>query len=331
MDFLYFLQGIRNPVFDFLFELITKLGEETFFLVIAILFFWCINKREGYYVLLTGLFGTVINQVMKLIFRIPRPWVIDPNFEIVGDAKTAATGYSFPSGHTQNIASTFGAIAAYKKGGVRTAVCVTIIALVALSRMYLGVHTPLDVGVSLVIALILVTALRNFFVSEENFKRAYPFIVIAGSVFSLGFLIYVLCLQGDTTLDSENYLSGLKNACTLFGCTLGLVGVYFADTYFVKFETDAKWYSQIIKAVIGFAIVLLIKEGLRAPLEFVFVNIYVARCVRYFLIVVFAGILWPMTFKYFKKLTIPALDKFGARVKGIFCKSKNAENSEKAN
>ena len=43
MDFLYFLQGIRNPGFDFFFELITKLGEETFFLVIAILFFWCIN------------------------------------------------------------------------------------------------------------------------------------------------------------------------------------------------------------------------------------------------------------------------------------------------
>ena len=39
MQFLYFLEKIRNPVFDFFFSLITHIGEETFFLVIAILFF----------------------------------------------------------------------------------------------------------------------------------------------------------------------------------------------------------------------------------------------------------------------------------------------------
>lgn len=329
MEILYFLQELRNPVFDFFFELITKLGEETFFLVIAILFFWCINKREGYFILLTGLFGTILNQALKLIFRIPRPWKIDTSLESVisEEVRLAAGGYSFPSGHTQNIASTFGAIAAYKKGGVRTAVCVTVILLVAFSRMYLGVHTLLDVGVSLFLAFGLVVGLRPLFASENRFKRSYPFIVIGASLCSLAFLIYVLCLSGDKTLDPDNYLSGLKNACTLLGCTLGLIGVYFADTYFVKFETEAKWYSQIIKAVLGFAIVLLIKEGLRAPLEFVFVNVYVARTVRYLLVVAFAGILWPMTFKFFKGLTIPALDRFGERVKNFFCRKKNAENA----
>ena len=333
MDILYFLQGLRNPVFDFFFELVTKLGEETFFLVIAILFFWCINKREGYFILLTGLFGTILNQALKLIFRIPRPWTIDPNLKdvISEEVREAAGGYSFPSGHTQNIASTFGAIAAHKRGKIRTALCVTVIALVAFSRMYLGVHTLLDVGVSLVLALILVVSLRPLFASEENFKKSYPFIVIGACVFALGFLIYVICLSGDKTLDTLNYLSGLKNACSLFGCTLGLIGVYFADTYLIKFETEAKWYSQIIKATLGFAIVLIIKEGLRAPLEFVFVNIYVARAVRYLIVVAFAGIVWPMTFKFFKKLTIPALDKFGERVAAMFSKKKSTKTDENAN
>ena len=52
MDFLRLLEKIRNPFFDFFFSLITRIGEETVFLVIAILIFWCINKREGYYVLM---------------------------------------------------------------------------------------------------------------------------------------------------------------------------------------------------------------------------------------------------------------------------------------
>ena len=327
MEFLYFLEGLRNPVFDFFFELITKLGEETVFLVVAILFFWCINKREGYFILLSGLFGTLINQTMKLLFRIPRPWVLDPEFTVVGDAKTAATGYSFPSGHTQNITSTLGAIALFKKGRARKIICITVIALVAFSRMYLGVHTPLDVGVSLLIGAALVLALRPLFASEDNFKKAYPFIVIGAFVCSVAYLIFVLCLSGDTTLDAHNYESGLKNACTLFGCTLGLVGVYFADTYYIRFETEAKWYSQIIKVVLGLGGVLLIKSGLSSPLTLLFGNEFLARCVRYFLIVAFAGIVWPLTFKFFKKLEIPALDRFADKVKGLFKKEKIDENA----
>ena len=115
MPFLYFLKSIRNPVLDFIFSTVTHLGEETLFLAIAIFFFWCVNKREGYFILITGLVGTVVNQVAKLFFRIPRPWVLDPEFNIIESARAEATGYSFPSGHTQNVAGTFGSIAAYKK------------------------------------------------------------------------------------------------------------------------------------------------------------------------------------------------------------------------
>ena len=135
MPFLYFLQSIRNPILDWFFALITHLGEETFFLVVAILFFWCINKREGYFILITGLVGTVVNQLAKLFFRIPRPWVLDTKFEIVESARAEATGYSFPSGHTQNIAGTYGAIAAYNPKRWKSILCTTIIILVAFSRM----------------------------------------------------------------------------------------------------------------------------------------------------------------------------------------------------
>ena len=324
MPFLEFLQSIRNPVLDFIFSTITHLGEETIFLVVAILFFWCINKREGYFILITGLVGTVINQVAKLFFRIPRPWVLDPEFDIVESARAEATGYSFPSGHTQNIAGTFGTIAAYNRKRWLSITCTVIIILVAFSRMYLGVHTPLDVVVSLLFALALVLGLRPLFATEDSFKKSMPFVVVVSVILSVGFLVYVLSISGDVTLDADNYRSGLKNACTLVGCTAGLVLVYFIDSKFINFCTDGRWYAQIIKLVIGLGGVLAIKAGLSSPLTSLFGNEYVARAVRYFLIVAFAGAVWPLTFKWFSTLKIGFMEKFSDFVSSkILKKSKN--------
>ena len=313
MDVLYFIAQMRCGVLDFFFETITHLGEETLFLVISILFFWCINKREGYYILLSGLFGTLINQAAKITFRIDRPWVKDPAFQPVGNSKLEATGYSFPSGHTQNVATTWGCIAAYNRKKWLSVACIAIILLVSFSRLYLGVHTLLDVSVSLLIALLLVVCLRPIFATEERFNRAYPIIVVVSVLLSAAYLVYVLCID-PAGVDGENYHSALKNACTLLGCTVGLVFVYFIDTRWTKFETAAPWYAQIIKVIVGFGIVLAIKAGLSAPLTALFGNEYVARTVRYFLIVLFAGALWPITFKYFAKMKINALDNLGNRI-----------------
>jgi undecaprenyl-diphosphatase len=310
MPFLHFLQSIRNPFFDWFFALITHLGEETFFLVIAIFFFWCVNKREGYYILITGLVGTVVNQLAKLFFRIPRPWVLDPDFEIVESARAEATGYSFPSGHTQNIAGTYGSIAAYNPKKWKTVLCTIIIVLVAFSRMYLGVHTPLDVVVSLLFALGLILLLRPVFASDESMNKLMPVVVVASVILSVGFLAYVLSLSGVSFLDPHNYQSGLKNACTLLGCTAGLIPVYILDRKYIKFETNARWYAQIIKLVGGLLGVLAIKSGLSAPLTALFGNEFVARAIRYFLIVVFAGTVWPLTFKLFSNLKIGFMEKF---------------------
>ena len=328
MPFLFALRDAATPFFDTLFSLITHLGEETVFLALAIFVFWCVNKRAGYFVLITGLVGTVLNQFLKIFFRIPRPWVLSSEFSelVVDDAIAEATGYSFPSGHTQNIAGTFGSLALYFKKHKPFLTCsIVIILLVAFSRMYLGVHTPLDVLVSLVIAAVLVFALYPLFASEERFERSFPFIVIASVVLSLCFLIYVISLSNDAALDTANYHSAMKNACTLFGCTLGLIAVFFVDTKITRFDTRAPWYAQLLKLVLGLAIVLGIKSGLSSPLTHLFGNEMVARAVRYFLIVVFAGCVWPLTFKFFSSLKCQPLDSFGEKCARLFARSKNKE------
>lgn len=307
MEFLYLLEKIRNPILDFIFSTITHLGEETIFLVLAILFFWCVDKYRGYYILITGLIGTVVNQALKLICRVPRPWVKDPGFTVVDSAVEEATGYSFPSGHTQNIAGTFGAIGATSKRRWFSIVCIVIIVLVAFSRMYLGVHTPADVCVSLLIAAVMLAILHPVFSSEKNFNKYMPIVSIVSILLSIGLLLYAF-LTPEGEVDAHNLYSARKNASTLFACTLCLLPVYLIDKHYTKFETKAPWYAQIIKVVVGLAIVLGIKSGLSKPLELLFGNEFVARGVRYFLIVAFTGIVWPMTFKFFSKMSIPALD-----------------------
>lgn len=321
MEFLYLLEKIRNPVSDFFFSLVTHLGEETVFLAIAIIFFWCIDKYRGYYVLMTGLLGTVINQWLKIVCRVPRPWVKDPDFTTVKNAQAEAGGYSFPSGHTQNIAGTFGAIGATSKKRWFSIVTLVIIVLVAFSRMYLGVHTPADVCVSLLIAAAMLAILYPVFSSKERFDKYMPYIVAVSVLITAAFVIYVNLLNpadyaADITVNADGEVhdplgSALKNAATMLGCMVGLLVVYPLDRFVIKFETKAPWYAQIIKLVLGLAIVLGIKSGLSKPLVALFGNEYVARGVRYFLIVVFAGTVWPMTFKFFSKMRIPCLDKIG--------------------
>lgn len=340
MKFLNFLEGIRNPVFDFLFSLITHLGEETFFLLIAIFIFWCIDKRGGYYVMMTGLVGTVINQWLKIVCRVPRPWVLEADFKPVGSAIEEAGGYSFPSGHTQNIAGTFGAIGAFfKRNGLRIA-SVVIIVLVSFSRMYLGVHTPKDVGVSLLVAAALVFGLYPIFSSEERFNKFMPYLVGAAVLFTVGYTVYVNLLNPvdyvmDVSVTADGTVhdplaSALKNGATLLGCMLGLLVVYPLDRFVIKFETKANWYAQIIKLALGLGGVMAIKAGLSTPLKLL-VGIFtdspdnIARCIRYFLIVVFAGAVWPLTFKFFSGLKIGFMERFGAWAKSKLPERKRAD------
>ena len=322
---------MRTGIGDFFFATVTHLGEETFFLALAILFYWCISKRQGYYILFTGLIGTVINQFLKILCRIPRPWIIDPDFKPVGAAIEEATGYSFPSGHTQNVAGTYGCIGRYNRHRWLKIACLTVIVLVAFSRMYLGVHTPLDVTVSLGVAAALVFGLYFIFRTEESTDKYMPWLIVVSLVITAAFAVYVALLSASdfpSPSDLANLASARKNAATLVGCFVGLAVAYPIDRYFIKFDTKARWYAQVIKLAIGVGIVFGIKVGLSKPLVSLFGNEYVARSVRYFLIVAFAGGVWPLTFKFFANLRLEKLEKFTAWLGTKFTKAEQEQPAE---
>lgn len=323
MQFLYWLESIRTAFGDWFFSTVTYLGDETAFLLIAILLFWCVNKRSGYFMMISGFFGTIINQVMKLACKIPRPWVADPGFTIVESAREAATGYSFPSGHSQNAVNTFGAIFLTTKRLWLKILCVTAAILVLVSRMYLGVHTPWDVFAGVGCAVFILLILEEFFKNDNLFKKAMPIIVGLLTAGSIAFFIYAVVVTDAS--EDPNVISAAKNARTMLGCSAGLILVYLLDTFVVKFDTKACWYAQIMKIVGGAAVVFAIKELAKIPLTAIMGDN--ERIVRYFLIVAFAGVVWPLTFKFFAKLDIPALNRFGERVTGLFAKKEDSKTA----
>lgn len=302
MELLYWLESLRSPLGDVFFSLITHLGEETLFIVVGLLFFWCIDKLEGYYLLTVGLSGTVINQFLKLWFRIPRPWVKDPNFTIVESAREAATGYSFPSGHTQSSVGIFGAVARWHKHNLLRIVCGVLCVLVPLSRMYLGVHTPYDVGVSVLVALILIFGIYPLIHKSVQKPKVMRLLLGTMTTLALAYLAFVSLYAFPADVDTANLANGTKNAYTMLGCILGLWLTFEIDSRYTNFNTKAVWWAQILKLIPGLLILLCLKAGLKAPLYALLNGSYLADAIRYFLIVAFAGCVWPLTFRFFGKL-----------------------------
>lgn len=302
MELLYTLENIRTPLLDTVMGLVTNLGGEAVFIAAAIIVFWCLSKSCGYYMMTVGFAGTIINQFLKLWFRIPRPWVKDPGFTIVESARAEATGYSFPSGHTQNAFAVFGAPARYFKSAALRIVLVLLIALTAFSRMYVGVHTPLDVGVSLIVGTVLVFVIYPFFRDMDRSPKKVYIIFGIFIVMAAAFVVFVELYDFPADIDTDNYASGLKNAYMILFCAVGLLLTFYVDTKYVRFPTQAVWWAQIIKVVAGLGILLALKAVLKAPLLALFGGHSMAHGVRYFIVILFAGILWPMTFKYFARL-----------------------------
>ena len=301
MEFLKWLQELRTPFMDSVFGAITHLGEETIFIVLGILFFWCISTREGYFLLATGLVGTVLNQFLKLLCRIPRPWVLDETFEIVESARAEATGYSFPSGHTQMAGGLFGGIARWHTGWVRV-VGIVLALLVAFSRLYLGVHTPLDVGVGLLMAAVLVFALYPLMHKVTAHDRLMRILLWVMVLIAAANLAFVTLYAFPADVDAENLAHGLKQAYTTLGCLTGLLVAFEVERRFIRFETKSVWWVQILKAVLGLALLMAIKEGLKIPLRAILGTHNLGDGIRYFCMTVFAGCVWPLSFRSLNKL-----------------------------
>lgn len=307
MNFLRLLETFRTPFLDAFFLALTKLGEETVFLIVALVLIWCIDKKYGFYILYCGLIGQALNQFMKISFRVERPWIANPDFNPVASAIKEAKGFSFPSGHTQIATTTYGGLALlYRKKKWLMTFFVCLVALVAFSRMYLGVHYPSDVLVSLVINTVLISVVF-YFVNRITIDRLSRFMRI--SAFLLILVLFVFsCVMSIGKTDNEFYADTVDFAAKTFGAVAAFCISWYIDDRYINYSTAAVWHFQIVKVLVGAAIIILIKEGAKPFFVSIGLPVFLSHILRYFLIVFFAGTVWPYLFeKILKKY--PSLSK----------------------
>lgn len=297
MGFLYLLERIRTPWLTKLMLVVTELGGETVFLVLALAMFWALDKKKGYLLMTVGFAGTLCNQFLKMHFRVPRPWVLDPGFHAVEQALPDAAGFSFPSGHSQSAVGSFGSLALTARKRTFRWIFIALAMLVPFSRMYLGVHTPKDVLTGAAISLALIFLLKPLVYREKGMGW-----VLGGmAVLAAAYLAFTRWYPFPADMDLYNLEHGRESACTLLGSALAVTVVYPLERRWVNFTTEGVWWAQILKILGGLALVLAVKAGLKAPLE-ALLPALAARSLRYFLVVITAGLVWPLTFRWFAKL-----------------------------
>lgn len=289
MNLLYWFSSIRNPFLDAFFSAITYLGHEIIPITIICVLYWCIDKKSAYKIGFSFFASGLTLQALKITFRIERPWIIDPNFKAVESAIPAATGYSFPSGHTQAATSLFSCLAIKAKNILFKILFVTIFILVGISRMYLGVHTPLDVFVSMFLTLILsfiVYTVIDKIYDTDKFNLEITILLLTLSVL---LIIYSLVLLNSGIIEIPYVSDCLKAAGAGIGFGIG----YYIERKYINFETKAPIQTQIIKTITGLCIALILKSGLKV----LFGESLIGEIIRYITVVLYVLAAHPFIFK----------------------------------
>jgi len=144
-----------NPFCDVLFQTATNLGDHTFYYLAVVPLFWVGDRRRACVLLLLLLASGYVNTLAKLLVHTPRP---DPQLTRVLDFRPYQSGSNaFPSGHTQGAVVFWGYMAGWVGRRWFSALAAVVVALIALSRLYLGVHFPIDIVGGLVLGGVLLS------------------------------------------------------------------------------------------------------------------------------------------------------------------------------
>lgn len=272
VEILKYIQLFKNPVLDGMFLGITMSTEVPVILIMASILYWCINKKYGQRLLFALTGNIALNTGVKEFFKSPRPIGVQG---VESMRTSTATGYSFPSGHTQ-IGTTFWvSIMSIIKKNYMYIIGTIIFISIGLSRLYLGVHWPMDVlfgwifgiGFTLICNYILVKI-------EKNNKYTYfGFIIIP-----MFFWIFIV--------NSVEYVK-------MFGLITGFIAGYIIEREYVEFDVNVCIKSKVCRYIFG-----LLSLGLvYLALKFIMPENYIGGYLRYALLMIYAIAGAPMVFE----------------------------------
>ncbi len=240
--------------------------------VLCVIIFWTVDKVLGYWLISNTVSGLFINNMIKLTACVYRPWIRWPRLDPPEKAIESATGYSFPSGHTQVASSFFGtcSLSAWKKNKAVSAFCAAVILLTAFSRNYLGVHTLTDVLTSILISVFLIAVSARLFEKVQEDRSLLYKLIAAGCVAAVLAVIYFTFktypmdyIDGDLIVDPIE----MKNdGYAAAGAFLGVLSGAYIEIRFVRFATDGTLPAKILRVLCGLPFILLLMLVLRKPI-----------------------------------------------------------------
>ena len=273
------LQLIRTEILDKIIGGITHIGDEMFFIIVAVIVFWCVDKRFGYRLINVYLLGCVAIEGTKALVARPRPYT----YEGVVSVGEKTSGFSFPSGHSHSIANLSTQFSIKYKKAFVIAIGAVLSLLVAFSRLYLGQHFLSDVIVGLSMGIGFAFLLNLAFSTLGN-REEYAVLVIL-PVCAIVLLVLVLLGKADGASGALKVLGGYS------AVSLG----YFIEKRYICFETKGKWYIQIVKAIFGLIVTLAVKEGLKLVIPETQPVLY--GFIRYFAVGITASVIVPLLFR----------------------------------
>lgn len=289
IDILVAIQNMRGALGDAFFGAVTLLGGEIPLMALVCCVYWCVSKPLGTRLTLTFFVSLLANQFLKLAFRVERPWVRDARVKPVQSALDAATGYSFPSGHTANAVASYGALSLSVRSKPAKWALWALVALIGFSRMYLGVHTIQDVLVSLAMGIIITYALRALCAYIDAHPRADAYVALSGIILSLALTAFACASDTSLSLDAFKFAGG----------ALGVMLGWLLERRLLKFDTQTSLIKKAARLMLGMALIIAVLEGLKPPLNAV-LGARAGGFARYALVGITAIYLWPWAFTKLK-------------------------------
>src|SRR5690554_813660 len=145
MELIEFLQGFASPGMDSFMFTVTNLADEMIYIALLVIAYLGFGPVQGRNLGILFLLAMYSNGLLKDLFGTLRPFQIDPEVLRVPAAVDTAGGHGFPSGHAQSATTFWGVAARYVARPWFTVLAVVLIVLISVSRMYLGVHLPVDI------------------------------------------------------------------------------------------------------------------------------------------------------------------------------------------
>lgn len=249
------LYQVGGGFFDAIFLGLTALGEEALSLLLVFLIYWCLDKRMGGYLIFSVYPAIAANGVVKDLVRRPRPF-LNPDYAdlryvkvdtLLVNTADLSSSFSFPSGHSQTAASLYGALAFWKKKPWVTVCCGLLVLGVMTSRVYLGVHYPTDVLAGAALGLLIA------WVAWKLYDRFYEKRLLMMTV-AVGLSCFALLV--DFSADTFKTI----------GLGVGALAGIALDQKTLNFKTDGTALRKVFRLLLGFALIVALRLGLKAAL-----------------------------------------------------------------